>query len=316
MSSHLRLASTLVVSLAVAALGGCSAPPGGEDIQAAELALSATGTVRLAVHYDVDADGVAQDDDASVAGWALEYGVPGGGMAFHDLTTGADGPALVAAPAGDYAFGLVGVPKPWRVVVPAVDQTERVTAGSSVTLGADGGYHVALAAGGEVETLHFGLLCLGAGGARTAYAWGHDPGVAAADLGALSALQLRDLQGLDFDPSTVATLQCWMNNVLGLNMAYRLSVELAAMKLNVLHGLVDPAALIETPTLRRADGRGYSTVQALMDVADASIAAQGSTTGGADRVAQGQLAALLAQANANATFVQASPAACALPDWQ
>jgi hypothetical protein len=64
--------------------------------------------------------------------------------------------------------------------------------------------------------------------------------ITSSDLAALSALNLRDAKGNNFDPASKTQLKSWLLNGTATNMSYMLSVQLATLELNILHGLVDP----------------------------------------------------------------------------
>lgn len=77
--------------------------------------------------------------------------------------------------------------------------------------------------------------------------------ITGSDLTALSALNLRTATGGNFDPTTKAQLKTWLLNGTATNMSYMLSVQLATLELNILHGLVDPNDVLcqvpGTPTI-------------------------------------------------------------------
>ena len=158
---------------------------------------------------------------------------------------------------------------------------------------------------GDNMTKEFGNVCLGAGGGLTLGFWSNKNGqalVGPTDLAMLVALNLRNANGTDFNPATYAQLKTWLLNGTAVNMAYMLSVQLAAMELNVFNGKVSGGALIYGgPTL------GFVTINALMTAADAELALHGSTpAGSAFRSYQEALKNALDGANNNLNFVQAT----------
>ena len=64
--------------------------------------------------------------------------------------------------------------------------------------------------------------------------------ITSSDLATLDALNLRNANGTNFDPTNKTQLKSWLLNGTATNMAYMLSVQLATLELNILHGLVDP----------------------------------------------------------------------------
>lgn len=113
--------------------------------------------------------------------------------------------------------------------------------------------------------VEFGNVCLGACGGFTLGFWSNKNGqalITGSDLCALTALNLRNADGSDFDP--VATANCptptatqisagktalkkWLLGGTATNMAYMLSVQFATMTLNVRHGSVIGTTLVYAP---------------------------------------------------------------------
>jgi hypothetical protein len=99
-------------------------------------------------------------------------------------------------------------------------------------------------AGGDEFQLEFGNVCTGAGGGKTLGFWSNKNGAKqfatnlAGSLALLDGLNLRDGAGNNFEPSTYAQYKTWDLGGTAVNMAYMLSVQLAAMELNVFNGFV------------------------------------------------------------------------------
>jgi hypothetical protein len=170
-------------------------------------------------------------------------------------------------------------------------------------------------AAGETETVEFGNVCLGGGGGHTLGFWSNKNGQAtlndppcvanncmASELALLSGLSLRNANGSDFDPGSYSALRTWLLNGTSVNMSYMLSVQLAAMALNVEAGLVDGGAVVY-------DGDGFVTIASLIAAADAELQADGDTPAGDEpnRSVQEALKNTLDAANNNQNFVQATP---------
>jgi hypothetical protein len=170
-------------------------------------------------------------------------------------------------------------------------------------------------ADGQTQVVKFGNVCLGGGGGLTLGFWSNKNGQAvmtaagmSSELAALSALNLRNASGSNFDPATYAGFRTWLLNATATNMAYMLSAQLAAMKLNVLAGFVNPASIVYSPVL------GFITVGNLLAAADASLGANGLTLSGSpDRAAQEALKNALDAANNNQNFVQPVPCPYTFP---
>src|SRR5206468_5156913 len=86
----------------------------------------------------------------------------------------------------------------------------------------------------EYDTMFvdWGNVSLGAGGANAAPLWAARDGqalITTDDLAFLSSLYLRNARGADFNPATTKSLSNWLVRATADNMAYALSVQLAAM---------------------------------------------------------------------------------------
>jgi|SRR5215471_15105365 len=120
----------------------------------------------------------------------------------------------------------------------------------------------------------FGNYCRVRSGGNTIGFWGNKNGQAlinAADLLALRTCHLVNADGSAFDPTTAKQVDTWLKGASATNMAYMLSAQLAAMKLNVAHGFVNGN--------NTAICAGTSINQLIMD-ADALLAADSITLAG------------------------------------
>lgn len=168
-------------------------------------------------------------------------------------------------------------------------------------------------ADGDDKTIRFGNLCLGAGGGLTLGYWSNKNGQASFGnipngLAMLTALNLRNGAGANFDPANYKQLHDWLLNGTAVNMAYMLSVQMTAMTLNVASGGVNGARLIYAPGTNSANQFGYSSVNDILSEANASLGANGSTPDGSPaRGYQEALKNALDAGNNNLNFVQTSP---------
>jgi len=165
---------------------------------------------------------------------------------------------------------------------------------------------------GEID---FGNVCLGPGGGMTLGFWSNKNGQAlvdGADLAALGVLNLRDAAGNHWpgaNPAapTYAQYRTWLLNANAANMAYMLSAQLSAMKLNVLNGKVLGGAVVYAPGTG-LNGNDFGTITQLIAAADAELGLHGNTTSGtpgdAFRAYQEALKNALDKANNNLNFVQ------------
>jgi hypothetical protein len=145
---------------------------------------------------------------------------------------------------------------------------------------------------------------------------GNARSITAADLSSLDALNLVNQGGAAFDPHSVAQLQAWLSVSPNATPAYQLSVQLAAIDLNVLSGDVKLTDLVYAggllPYAVADDITGLTTggfidVQNLMQAANA-VLGQVSPGASGDPNQAYELALALAQAlqstNGNSDFVQ------------
>ncbi len=167
----------------------------------------------------------------------------------------------------------------------------------------------------------FGNVLLGGGGGKTLGFWSNKNGEnrmkqtlgMTAALAGLSAQNLRKANGDDFDPTSYSKFRSWLLEGNATNMAYMLSVQYAAMWLNVnaVNGSnpgVDPNAMIYAPGTNSANFLGFATVGAVMAEANAELGLHG-TAWESDpwRAYQEALKNALDNANNNLNFVQPWP---------
>lgn len=159
--------------------------------------------------------------------------------------------------------------------------------------------------------VEFGNVCIGPGGGHTLGFWSNRNGQAlfgSDDLAAMVALHLRTADGSNFDPGAYNQFRSWLLNATATNMAYMLSAQLAAMKLNVLNGFVSGDAMIYAPGASSASALGFVTINAIVAEADAELGLHGLVVAGSDyRAYQELLKNALDKANNNLNFVQSAP---------
>src|SRR5437899_6271714 len=177
----------------------------------------------------------------------------------------------------------------------------------------------------EYDTMFvdWGNVSIGAGGANAGAFWASKDGqalITTDDLAFLSSLYLRKATGADFNPATTKALSNWLVRATDTNMAYVLSVQLAAMQLNVRHTLVNGSALVYAPGLLLygtvgLNSAGFISITDLMSAAAAEIQAHALTTAGSpDRAGQEALKDALEDANNNKNFTQSSPSTFSFSD--
>jgi hypothetical protein len=168
----------------------------------------------------------------------------------------------------------------------------------------------------------FGNVCIGTGGGLTLGFWsnkngqntmgcGKPAGNCSGELAFLSALNLRNADGSNFDPATYTSFRNWILSATATNMANMLSAQLATMELNVVNSKVDGGALVYTGAAPEGcslapNAAGFISVNALMADANTLLGANGNTTAaGQARTCQEFDKTALDNANNDRTFVQA-----------
>lgn len=164
----------------------------------------------------------------------------------------------------------------------------------------------------QTARVEFGNFCLAGSGGLTLGFWSNKNGEAlmndapyanSPELLMLRNLNLRNAAGAHFDPTTYASFKSWLLSATATNMAYMLSAQLAAMKLNVEAQKIDGDAFVMLPPY-------YSggTVSQLMAAANTSLGANGYTVAaGAVRTYQEKLKTALDLLNNGAKVVPTCP---------
>jgi hypothetical protein len=128
-------------------------------------------------------------------------------------------------------------------------------------------------------------------------------------MAALTALNLRNANGTNFDPATYNSYKTWSSAATGTNMAYMLSAQMAAMKLNIRCAGVSESAFIYAPGTNAANAFGFATVGSIMTEADNMLATNGMIPddGSPLRLRATALKDALDKGDNNLNFVQSAP---------
>ncbi|MFM8272337.1 MAG: Ig-like domain-containing protein, partial [Gemmata sp.] len=239
---------------------------------------------------------------------------PGGAPTTATLVSDADGDNLVVT----ITQGTKGV-----ATYDPVTGKFTYTANASATSGTDTfTYTVYDGCDTVAGTVTVNIRALGGGGGHTLGFWSNkngeakinDGGSAAPELALLSGLNLRNGNGSNFDPTSYSSLKTWLLNGTATNMSYMLSVQLAAMELNVEAGFVNGSArvyaadlLVLFPGGNAAIGLapdGSISIGDLIVAANSELGLHGSAlSGNAWRVYQTALKNALDLANNNLNFI-------------
>jgi hypothetical protein len=247
--------------------------------------------------YDANVNGVLDVGEVGIPLWQIYLNDQGGDTLDSNTTTDLDGDyEFPNLPAGTYDVCelIPGLAPTWVNTTPTLI--------SDIDLDPD-----------DSVDNNFGNVCLGPGGGHTLGFWSNRNGqklFGADDLAAMVALNLRNADGSHFNPPNYTAFRTWLLGANATNMAYMLSAQLAAMKLNVLNGFVSPGAFIYAPGTTSANAFGFATVEDIIDEANDALGADGETfAGDPNRAYQELLKDVLDDANNNLNFVQAAPCA-------
>ncbi len=264
-----------------------------------------TGTLEAFKYYDANVDGVYEaGTDTPLANWPMTLSPPLG-VTPSEQITGGSGYAMWFELPEDFYTVTEGEPSQagwynsWPSGGTALD-------GDTVLTPVSGSASVT---GGETSTIEFGNFCIAPSGGLTLGFWSNkngqallnDNGGMASEFALLTSYHLRNAAGGDFDPTTYAGFRAWLLGGTATNMSYMLSVQLAAMILNIESGGVDGNALYLP----------YGgTINQLVAAAEAALAADGYTpTGDPNRATQETLKNYIDALNNGGGVVPVSPCA-------
>lgn len=269
------------------------------------------GTITITKFYDANANGIKDAGELPLSGWQVDlmgYPVKWTPAAYLNL-------AIVGGQSYT-AREYQPVQNNWYATWPMPNSTSPTYLDQqTVTLDPD---HTS-------RNVDFGNVCTGAGGGLTLGFWSNKNGQAAINAAknrvpsfdsylGLQGLKLVDASGQNFDPYQFDQLRAWLLGGTAKNMAYMLSVQYAAMYLNIHANPgtpVDPNAMIYAAGSPSANMAGFAKVQQVMADAEAALSAangQYTPAGSPNRAVQESIKNALDMANNNRTFVQ--PSAC------
>ncbi|HSR64835.1 MAG TPA: hypothetical protein VLM17_04430 [Xanthomonadaceae bacterium] len=268
-----------------------------------------TADLNVYKFYDANANGLWDPDEIPLFGWAMTA----------SSNVGVIGTQLTQSPDGITTFsGLSTADNPYAVEEGTAGGTWHQSA--SIVNGAPTGSPtnpvtgLALVANQTTEVI-FGNYCTCRNRGYTPYWWTtangatklNDGGTMTPEFRLLNGLHLRNANGTNFFLDTVnqtqannyATLQGWLLGADDTNMAYLLSVHLAALRLNIEGGFVH--------RLNFFPAYGGTVADLLAD-ADAALAADGNTpVGDPNRLLQEELKNFLIQLEVNIDLISNKP---------
>jgi hypothetical protein len=269
-----------------------------------------TGELQSFKYYDANVDGVYDlGTDLPLANWPMTMAPPSGPDAATQVTSGSGFVLWTEVEPGPYTV-TEGEPDElnWYNTWPSLgahldDDTVLTPIWQSATVVA-----------GETAEVEFGNFCLAPSGGHTLGYWSNkngqarlnDDGGMATEFALLSSYHLVDAAGAPFNPASYTPFRNWLLNGTATNMSYMLSVQLAAMILNIESGIVDGNALYLPYN---------GTINELVAAAEAALTADGLTLAGdPNRGTQAQLKDWIDALNNNANVVPTTPCAYSFTD--
>ena len=248
------------------------------------------GKICVKKFYDRNANGIWNSGEPSLSGWPMTLNP--GGITKNTVSGQAN---FVVAP-GTYSI-TEGTPiqTNWFQSAPRVN---------GVVVNPLEGIRVYSY---QTKTVKFGNFCKKPSGGRTPGYWSNkngeatmnDDGGNGPELQLLRDLNLVDANGNAFDPNTYGAFNTWLLDSTAVNMAYKLSSHLAAMRLNVEAGFVSGSAFYFPAGM---------TINGLMNAANASLLANPYTPEGhAARASQEALKNALDALNNGANVIPYHP---------
>lgn len=263
-----------------------------DNFRIAPVAANPTGSISVYKFYDANANGWADTTELAYSGWKVKV---------DDLD-----PQLTTALYGglDLASHLVSEFEPlgnsvrnpyaW-IATNAYDANGPAWTftGPNGTPGLLNAIAVDLAAGPADHSVVFGNVCIGpAVGGRTLGYWSNKNGQAdmtrvpmATALGALTALNLVDYKGLPVGNfgGNYKNFRTWLLNGNAVNMAYMLSVQVAALQMSVTTGKLKTTDMVYAPgsdVSDLANPAGFVSIGTLISTAANQLSANPSTRAG------------------------------------
>jgi hypothetical protein len=315
-----------------ATVPGCTTAPNGTDLYKLDFVNSCAKTDNFKIkycescttppstlsglkYYDFNTNGVL-DSEVSIPNWRVDVTfTPFTGTASSVTTfTGTAGTWGLVIPSGTNSVLACEILPPSSTYIQTGPLTTAISGVASATASR---CWTASNVSNDITALDFGNVCLGGGGGLTLGFWSNKNGQAlfnSGDLAALVALNLRNANGSNFDPSGYKPFHDWLLSATATNMSYMLSAQLSAMTLNVRHTLVNGTTLIYAPLSTFANQAGFDTVDSVIAQANAALLTNGSVlSGNPNRPYMEALKNYLDAANNNKNFVQSGPCAFTSP---
>lgn len=271
-----------------------------------------TGTINIKKFYDADTDGKMGENEPYLTGWRVDllgYAIQGTPATYTGLPVVGGQTYTAREYQAQQSNWLSTWPIPSSATPLYLNQET-----------------VSLSAAKPLVNVLFGNVCTGAGGGYTLGFWSNKNGQEAINqkikalvdiFAGLVSLNLVDATGNDFDPRQHDQFRAWLLGGNAVNMSYMLSVQHAAMYLNMYANpgtAVNPEALIYAPGVPGANDAGFATVATVMNAAANALESYPYTPAGhAQRTVLEAIKNALDMANNNRSFVKPTPCVYTFP---
>jgi len=288
-----------------------------------------TGVISGAKYYDGNKNG-QNDSEPAVNGWKIVIKTSPGGTVVQTLTTASGGvfTSNDLAP-GTYTVSEVAATNGWTETGNTVNQSS-TSGGANVSL-LSFTYTVTIPNDqlSTASNLYFGNVCTVRPGGLTLGFWSNKNGQAletqndfTSTTSGLNALNLRNANGTDKDfTDTLANnkkaLNTWLLSASATNMAYMLSAQLAAVQLNVNHGITNQNIVVDGTRTVAQEIVYANSLLANPIAAGTFVGQNGSVTVAASalRTEQDRVKTIIDSINNNGGFVQPGPGTCPAPTF-
>lgn len=271
-----------------------------------------TGTINIKKFYDADTDGLKDANEPYLTGWRVDllgYAIQETPATYTDLPVVGGQTYTAREYQAQQSNWLATAPTPISMTPPYLNQAT-----------------VSLSPATPVANVLFGNVCTGAGGGYTLGFWSNKNGQAAINqkisagvdiFAGLRSLNLVTATGAAFDPYQHDQFRAWLLGGNAVNMSYMLSVQHAAMYLNIYANPgtpVNPNALIYAPGVPGANTAGFATITTVMNAAASALGSHPYTPAGHEqRAVLEAIKNALDMANNNRSFVKPTPCAYTFP---
>jgi len=283
------------------------------------------GSISGLKYYDSNQNGRYDSGEALIGLWKITITKPDNTVVSTTTANVTGAFSFGNLPPGTYTVREVQATNGWSETGNTTDQS--TTSGGATESLASFTYTVTLSSTSPSSDANadFGNVCSVRPGGLTLGFWSNKNGQNlenAADFTSLNNLNLRNANGTDKDftgtlAQNKAALNTWLLSATATNMAYMLSAQLAALQLNVNHGVTNPAIVVDGTNTVAQEITYANSLLANPIVGGTFNGQNGSVTvaSTALRAEQGRVKTIIDSINNNGGFVQPDPGTCPAPTF-